>query len=165
MVGAAAVAGGVTATGAATHMAAAQDGDAPVLRLAMNAADIGNLDPHFASGTQDRSIVDMVFNGLVRFTPGDSGTFEPDLASEMPTASENEDGTQTWTFSIREGVMTHATEGADSYELTVDDVLFSYEKAANPDSSAYAGDYQDWAFAVGDDGTFQITLPAPLSGR
>ena len=162
LAGAAAIAGGVTTTGAATHLAMAQ-GDAPVLRLAMNAADIGNLDPHFASGTQDRSIVDMVFNGLVRFTPGDSSTFEPDLASEMPTATENADGTQTWSFTIREGVMTHAAEGAESAELTVDDVLFSYEKAANPDSSAYAGNYQDWTFAVGDDGTFQVTVPEPIS--
>jgi peptide/nickel transport system substrate-binding protein len=162
LVGAAAVAGGVTATGAATR-ATAQDGDAPVLRFATNAADIGNLDPHYASGTQDRTIVDMVFNGLVRFAPGDSSTFEPDLATEMPTAEENDDGTQTWTFSIREGVMTHATEGADSYELTVEDVLFSYEKAANPDSSAYAGNYHDWSFAIGDDGTFQVTVPEPIS--
>ncbi len=163
MVGAAAVAGGVTATGAATHLAAAQDGEAPVLRFATNAADIGNLDPHFASGTQDRTIVDMVFNGLVRFTPGDSSTFEPDLAEEMPTPTENEDGTQTWSFKIRTGVMTHAAEGAESYELTADDVLFSYEKAANPDSSAYAGNYQDWTFAIADDGTFQVTVPEPIS--
>ncbi len=140
----------------------AQDGGT-ILRFATNAADLGNLDPHFASGTQDRTIVDMVFNGLVRFTPGDSSTFEPDLASEMPTATENEDGTQTWTFTIREGVMTHPAEGADSAELTVDDVLFSFEKAANGDTSAYAGDYLDWSFAVGDDGTFQVTVPEPLS--
>jgi peptide/nickel transport system substrate-binding protein len=146
----------------APAIASAQD-EGTILRFATNAADIATLDPHFASGTQDRAIVDMIFNGLVRFTPGDSSTFEPDLAAEMPTPTENEDGTQTWTFAIKPGVMTHPAEGADSAELTVDDVLFSFEKASNPDSSAYSGDYIDWTFAVGDDGTFQVTVPQPLS--
>ena len=143
-------------------MAAAQDGE-NVLRMAMNTSDISTLDPHYASGTQDRAIVDMVFNGLVRFTPGDSTSFEPDLAADMPTAEENEDGTQTWSFTLQEGVMTHPTEGAESYELTVEDVLFSFEKTSNPDSSGYAGDYEDWSFAVGDDGTFQVTVPEAMS--
>jgi peptide/nickel transport system substrate-binding protein len=157
-------ASGLFATSAATASRAfAQDGDRPVLRFATNSADIQNLDPHYASGTQDRTIVDMVFNGLVRFVPGDSTAFEPDLAEEMPTATENEDGTQTWSFTLKSGVMTHATEGADSAELTVEDVLFSFEKAANPETSAFSGDYVDWTFAVGDDGTFQVTVPSALS--
>src|SRR5699024_9894080 len=107
-----------------------------------NVSDISTLDPHFASGTQDRAIVDMIFNGLVRFTPGDSTNFEPDLATDMPEPTENDDGTQTWSFKLNSGVMTHPVEGADSYELTTDDVLFSFQKAANPDSSAYSGDYE-----------------------
>ena len=155
-------ASGLLASGA-TRAVTAQDGDRPVLRFAQNAADIGNLDPHFASGTQDRTIVDMVFNGLVRFVPGDSTQFEPDLAEEMPTPTENDDGTQTWSFTLKSGVMTHPAEGADSAELTADDVLFSFEKAANPDTSAYAGDYEGWSFAVGDGGTFEVTVPQPLS--
>ena len=155
-------ASGLLASGA-TRAVTAQDGDRPVLRFAQNAADIGNLDPHFASGTQDRTIVDMVFNGLVRFVPGDSTQFEPDLAEEMPTPTENDDGTQTWSFTLKSGVMTHPAEGADSAELTAEDVLFSFEKAANPDTSAYAGDYEGWSFAVGDDGTFEVTVPQPLS--
>lgn len=154
---------GVAGTTALKSVLLSAQEDGQVLRLAINAADIGTLDPHFASGTQDRAIVDMIFNGLVRFTPGDAGSFEPDLAEAMPEPSENEDGTQTWSFTLKSGVMTHPVEGADSAELTVDDVLFSFEKAANPDTSAYAGDYEGWTFAVGDDGTFQITVPAPLS--
>jgi peptide/nickel transport system substrate-binding protein len=160
IVGATAFGGLITST--ATSVSA-QDGERPVLRFATNAADIATLDPHYASGTQDRTIVDMVFNGLVRFLPGDSSSFEPDLAAEMPTPTENEDGTQTWSFTLKDGVMTHPVEGAESYELTVDDVLFSYEKAANGDTSAYAGEYEGWTFAVGDDGTFQVTVPEPLS--
>ncbi|HWV23731.1 MAG TPA: ABC transporter substrate-binding protein [Thermomicrobiales bacterium] len=162
LAGAAAL-GSLVSTSAATHsLVAAQDSN-NVLRLAMNVSDISTLDPHFANGTQDRAIVDMVFNGLVRFAPGDSTSFQPDIASDMPEPTENEDGTQTWSFTLNSGVMTHPVDGADSYELTVDDVLFSFQKASNPDSSGYAGDYEGWTFAVGDDGTFQVTVPEPIS--
>lgn len=140
----------------------AQDGT--TIRIAMNTSDIQTLDPHFASGTQDRATVDMIFNGLVRFVPGTSNEFEADLVEEIPEGVNNDDGTQTWTFTLKEGVMTHAAEGVESAALTVDDLVFSYTKAANADSSAYAGDYEGWTFAAGADAnTFEITLPQPLS--
>ncbi|MGC4106741.1 MAG: ABC transporter substrate-binding protein [Thermomicrobiales bacterium] len=135
-------------------------GDRPTLRLGTNSADIANLDPHMASGTQDRTIVDMVFNGLVRFVPGDSSQFEPDLATEMPTASE--DG-KTWTFTLREGVKVHPSASTGAYDLTSADVLFSFTKAANADTSSYAGNYAGWSFAAPDATTFVVTLPEPLS--
>ncbi len=137
--------------------------DGAMLRMAMNVSDIGNLNPHFATTTQDRAIVDMVFNALVRFTPGTSTEFEPDIATEMPTTTENEDGTQTWSFTLRDDVMIHPTEGVDAAALTMDDVVFSFESVANPDTSAYAGDYEGWTFAAGEDGTFQITVPQAMS--
>lgn len=158
-----AVLGGV-ATAVVPAVAAAQD-EAPVLRLGTNAADIANLDPHMASGTQDRTIVDMVFNGLIRFVPGDSTSFEPDIATEMPVMTENEDGTQTWTFTLRDDVQVHpsATAGTEAYTLTSADVLFSFEKAANPDASSYSGNYAGWSFAAPDDTTFEITIESPIS--
>ena len=77
-----------------------------ILRHADKAADLGTLDPHFAAATNDRNIVDMVFNGLVRYKPGDGSQFEPDLAMEIPEP-EIVDGNQVWTFKLREGVMCH----------------------------------------------------------
>lgn len=140
----------------------AQDG--ATLRMAMNTSDIQTLDPQFASGTQDRATVDMIFNGLVRFKPGLSTEFEPDLAEALPEAVINDDGTQTWTFTLRKGVMTHAVDGVDPVELTVDDLVFSFGKTSNPDTSAYAGSYEGWTFAAGEaEGTFEITIPQPLS--
>lgn len=140
----------------------AQDGS--VLRLATNTSDLANLDAHYATGTQDRTVVDMVYNGLIRFVPGRVDEFEPDLAEDMPEVTDNDDGTQTWTFVLREGVMTHAVEGAESAELTVNDVLFSFEKAANKDTSAFSANYLDWVFEA-DEATreFRITVPRPTS--
>lgn len=142
--------------------ASAQD-DRQVLILATNGADITNIDPHYAVSTQDRTIVDMIFNALIRFTPGDSSSFEPDLAAEMPTATDNDDGTQTWSFTLRDDVMCHATDSSDAYLLTSADVLFSYNKVSNGDSSAFAQDYIGWSFEAPDDQSFTITVPEPLS--
>lgn len=140
----------------------AQDGN--VLRIATNTSDLANLDAHFATGTQDRTVADMVYNGLIRFVPGTVDQFEPDLAEDMPEVTDNDDGTQTWTFVLREGVMTHAVEGAESAELTVADVLFSYEKAANGDTSAFASNYLDWVFEADEETReFRITIPEPTS--
>lgn len=156
---------GLGAFGAALAKApAAFAQDASILSMGMNTSDVGTLDPHFSSGTQDRATVDMLFNGLVRFVPGVSNEFEPDLAEEVPDGVVNDDGTQTWTFTLKEGVMTHAIEGVESVELTVDDLVFSFEKASDENRSAYAGDYAGWSFAAGEgEREFQITLDLPVS--
>jgi peptide/nickel transport system substrate-binding protein len=133
-----------------------------VLRFGLRASDLGNLDPHFATSVQDRTIVDMIFNGLLRSKPGDSATFEPDLATSFPTVEMVGDK-QVWTFPIRSGVMCQPSDGVASYELTSDDVLFSFQKAANTDTSAFSGDYTGMTFEAPDASTFKVTLDAPLS--
>ena len=92
--------------------------------------DIGTLDPDFAVGTQDRVPVAWIFNALTRFKPGtiDPKTLEPDLAQSW---EESADG-KTWTFHLRHGVQFHGGYG----EMTADDVVFSYAKAANAATSA-----------------------------
>jgi peptide/nickel transport system substrate-binding protein len=135
---------------------------AGVLRIGQNASDVGSLDPHFATTTQDRSLVDMVFNGLVRYKPGDGSVFEPDLASSLPTA-KMEGARQVWTFALRKGVMCHATEGVPSYELTSEDVVYSLQKAADKARSAYAADYTGMAVEASGAQTVRITLDKALS--
>jgi peptide/nickel transport system substrate-binding protein len=143
--------------------AVAQDaGDRPVLRLGVNAADLATLDPHFASGTQDRTVVDMIFNGLVRFQPGNSAEIEPDLATAIPEP-EMVDGKQVWTFQIREGVMCHPSPDSEAYELTADDVVYSLQKSADVDRSAFAGEYGGMTVEKVDDYTVTITMDSPLS--
>lgn len=150
-------------TVAMTKMApAAMAQDRPTLRIAQNAADIASLDPHYAAGTQDRALVDMVFNGLVRFKPGDSTQIEPDLATEVPEPT-TEGGKQVWKFTLRDNVQVHKTEKSDAYALTADDVVFSYKKAADENTSAYAGDYQGITVAKVDNKTVTFTLDSPLS--
>jgi peptide/nickel transport system substrate-binding protein len=146
-----------------TGQARAQDAaDRPVLRFGVNAADLATLDPHFASGTQDRTVVDMIFNGLLRYQPGNSAEIEPDLATEIPEP-EMVDGKQVWTFTLRDGVMCHPTGDSEAYELTADDVVASLQKSADSERSAFAGDYAGMTFEKVDDATVTVSLDAPLS--
>ena len=140
----------------------AQD-ERPLLRFAANASDVFNLDPHFSTSYQDWMIRDMVFNGLIRFVPSDSSQYEPDIATEMPTATGNDDGTQTWTFHLREDVMVHGTDAVESYAITASDVVFSFAKASNPETSAFWQDYEGWVFQEIDHKTVTITVPYPLT--
>jgi peptide/nickel transport system substrate-binding protein len=134
-----------------------------VLRFGQAAGDVGTADPHYASGTQDRALVDMVYNGLLRFAPGDSTTFEPDLASSLPQRSTDAAGKQVWTFTLRTGVMCQPSDGVPAYELTVDDVVYSLKMASDKDTSAYASDYAGMTFASPDPYTVRVTVDKPLS--
>ncbi|MFW6104881.1 MAG: ABC transporter substrate-binding protein [Candidatus Bipolaricaulota bacterium] len=113
-----------------------------ILDVGVAASDLNTLDPHLAVGTQDRGAVDMVFNGLVRFKPGDMDPekIEPDLAKSWDVSS---DGLE-WTFHLREGVQFHPFPGQpNGYEMTSEDVVYSIKRAANPEHSAYSGGYDN----------------------
>ena len=132
------------------------------LRFAVHVTGMGKLDPHFSAGSQDRTVADMVFNGLLRYIPGNAPAIEPDLAKAMPKLSTR-DGKQIWTVALRRGVMFHPGPDTPSYELTADDVVFSFSKAANHRQSAYAGDYGGMAIKKIGPYTVEFILDRPIS--
>lgn len=105
------------------------------LSLGAAAADIGTMDPHYASSTIDRTLVAWIYGGLVRFKPGttDPAQIEPDLAESWEVSEDK----LTWTFKLRQGVQWHHGYG----EVTAEDVVFSLQKSADPTRSAFASDY------------------------
>lgn len=133
-----------------------------ILRIAQTGADLQTLDPHYASGTQDRALVDMVYNGLVRFKPGAAPDLEPDLATDLPKPEMVGDK-QVWTFTLKTGVKCHPTADTPAYELTSDDVLWSLTKSADKNRSAYAGAYSGMQFQAVDKTTVKVTLDKPQS--
>lgn len=133
-----------------------------VLRLGINAADIKTLDPHFAASFGDRLIVDMVFNGLIRYKPGNVPLIEADLVESIPEP-ENINGKQVWTFKLRKGIMCHSCGVTNAYELTAEDVVYSFQKSADPHRCAYAGEYAGIAVKKIDDYTIRFVLDKPLS--
>jgi len=133
-----------------------------LLRIGMYAADKGTLDPHFAAADVDRAVADMVFNGLVRYKPGNAPEIEADLVQSIPEP-KIVDGKQVWTFTIRKGVMFHPGPKTEAYELTADDVVYSLNKSADPARSAYAGEYTGMTVEKVNKYTVRIALDKPLS--
>ena len=127
------------------------------LNVGMAAADVGQLDPHKATTTQDKPVVAWIFNGLVRLKPGSAKLedIEPDLAEKWTTSDDK----LTWTFNLRKGVKFHGSYG----EMTADDVVFSLQRAGNSKSSSFSADYAsvDKIEAV-DASTVKITLKSPI---
>lgn len=131
-----------------------------VLTIAFDAGDSKSMDPHRAATTVDRSTVDPIFNGLVRYPPGDQVKPEPDLAESWTVSPDK----KTWTFKLRKGVFFHPFPGQpEGYELTSEDVLYSLKRAADPKYSAYAGEYSGIGFSAPDAETVVITLENPIS--
>jgi peptide/nickel transport system substrate-binding protein len=134
------------------------------LRFGQAEADLGTADPHFAAATQDRALVDMIFNGLVRYKPGDGSVVEPDLAVELPRPVVV-GGKQVWTFRLRRGVMFHPSERVPAYELTSEDVVYSLEKSADKARSAYSAQYGGLTFHAVDRYTVGVTLDTAVSAN
>ncbi len=130
-----------------------------VLRIGYDASDLIDLHPHFAQATQDRAAVQLFFNGLVRYKPGDISQFQPDLAQSW---SVSKDG-RTWTFHLRRGVMVHPWNNHPGYELTSEDVVYSYQSAANPAKSSRAAEYAGMTFKADGPYTVRVILDKPVS--
>src|SRR5690242_20374059 len=123
------------------------------LNVGMAAADLGSLDPHRSATTQDKAIIDWMFNGLVRFKPGSMNpeTLEPDLAEKWESSSDQ----LQWTFHLRHGVQCNNNFG----ELTAEDVVFSLKRAASPDTSAFSSDFANvGSIEAADPYTVRVTF-------
>lgn len=133
-----------------------------LLRIGIDAADLGTGDPHRAASRNDRAVVDMIFNGLLRYKPGEAPEIEPDLALTIPHPL-TVDGRQVWRFELRRDIMCHPGPQTEAYQLTSDDVVFSLRRAADPGVSAYAGDYEGMTVIKVDDFTVDLAFETPLS--
>ena len=133
-----------------------------ILKLGIDAADLGTGDPHLAASRNDRAVADMIFNGLLRYKPGAAPEIEPDLATAIPHP-RMVDGKQVWRFELRQDVMCHPGPQTEAYQLTADDVVFSLQRAADPQVSAYAGDYEGMTVNKVDDFTVELIFEKPLS--
>ena len=130
-----------------------------VLRVGINTPEIKTLDPHRASATAEKGPMSWVFSGLVRFPPGsaDPAGLESDLAESWTTS---EDGTE-WVFKLRQGVKFHGDWG----DLTAADVVYSLERAKDPERSSFAAAYAAFeTIEAVDDHTVRIVLAHPVPG-
>lgn len=96
---------------------------AETLRWA-RAGDALTLDPHAQNEGPTHTVRHQMYEPLIiRDT---TGAFEPALATEWAPSA---DDPNVWTFKLRQGVKFH--DGAD---FTAEDVVFSFERAKQPNS-------------------------------
>ena len=97
--------------------------NAETLRWA-RAGDALTLDPHAQNEGPTHTMRHQMYEPLI--IRNTSGAFEPALATSW---GPSEDDPNVWVFNLREGVKYHGGE-----DFTAEDVVFSYERAKQPNS-------------------------------
>jgi peptide/nickel transport system substrate-binding protein len=121
-----------------------------------NTADIQTVHPFLAEEAASLSIAGLIYEQLVG---GDVRTGQPapnGLADYWEVAPDG----KTYTFYLNKDATWH-----DGVDVTAEDVQFSFDALANPDSgSTYTGSFVDSveSWRVIDDDTFEMVAKEPL---
>ncbi|MGC1310388.1 MAG: peptide ABC transporter substrate-binding protein [Phormidesmis sp.] len=116
------------------------------------------LNPHLSSGTKDLEAASIVLEPLAAYDEDEA--LVPILAAEIPS-TKNEgisaDST-TVTWQLKEGVLW-----SDGEPFTAEDVVFTYNFIANPDTGATSGEFYGEVASVEavDDLTVKVTFKQP----
>jgi ABC-type oligopeptide transport system substrate-binding subunit len=103
------------------------------------ASEPDTIDPALNSAVDGATYILHAFSGLVTTT--ENNEFVADLATELPTAVENTDGTVTYVFTLRSGL-----KWSDGSDLTAEDFEYAWRRAAADDTAADYG----YLFAIID---------------
>jgi len=107
------------------------------------------VNPLLALSRSDKDLTTLVYSGLMRANP--NGELIPDLAENYDIS---EDGT-TYTFTLRPNLTFH-----DGTPLTSADILFTIQRAQNPDvKSTRRADWEGVSVSAPDPHTVVFTLP------
>ena len=98
-----------------------------------------SLDPHVIQDAGSALYVVEIFGGLLTLDP--NLEIQPDLAAEIPTEANggkvvNADGTVTYTFRLREGLLFH-----DRKPVFAETVKASFERAADPATQSLVSEF------------------------
>lgn len=93
------------------------------------------IDPALNSAVDGATLVSHLFSGLAKWAQDETGALVivPDAAAELSEGVENEDGTVTYTYTLRDGL-----KWSDGQPVTAADFAFAWNRAASP---ALAADY------------------------
>ncbi|MEZ2406564.1 peptide ABC transporter substrate-binding protein [Bosea sp. RCC_152_1] len=115
------------------------------------------LNPHFASGTKDQIASRIFYEPLAGWDK--EGNLFPQLAAEIPSKANgglSADGKEV-IWKLKPGVKWH-----DGKPFTADDVVFTWEYAADPATAAYTtGAYANIKVEKVDDLTVKVIFKEP----
>jgi peptide/nickel transport system substrate-binding protein len=124
--------------------------------------DAVRLDPADVTDGESVTVMNNIFDGLVRYKAG-STEVEPDLATSWDTSTDG----LVWTFHLRQGVKFH-----DGTPFNADAVVFSLERQRDPNHPFHQyGKWEYWGWCFSeiaktekvDDYTVKITLSKPFA--
>ena len=99
------------------------------------ASEPDTIDPALNSAVDGATMLAHLFSGLAKWAQDADGNLEivADAATELPEGVENEDGTVTYTYTLRDGLVW-----SDGQPVTAGDFAFAWQRAA---STELAADY------------------------
>ena len=109
--------------------------DTSVLNVCI-ASEPDTLDPALNSAVDGATLVSHLFSGLAKWAQDDSGklVIVPDAAEELVEGVVNDDGTVTYTYTLRDGM-----KWSDGEPVTAADFAFAWQRAASTDLAADYG--------------------------
>ena len=161
---------GMVACGAKTDAPAA-DGAAAAEKTTISvclSSEPDTLDPALNSAVDGATLVSHLFSGLAKWGQDANGALilVADAATDLPDGIVNEDGTVTYTYTLRDGL-----KWSDGKDLTAADFAFAWKRAASSELGADYGymfevvkGYPDeLAVEAIDDKTITVTLNNAVS--
>ncbi len=124
------------------------------------------LDPALNAALDGATMIAHLFSGLAKWD-ADGKTILPDCVEELVEGVVNEDGTVTYTYTLKEGLLW-----SDGQALTAGDFEYSWKRAADPETAADYGymfevvkGYNEGDLAVKalDERTLEVTLYNTIS--
>ena len=99
------------------------------------ASEPDTIDPALNSAVDGATMLCHLFSGLAKWVQNEDGTLSvvADCAKELPEGVANEDGTVTYTYTLKDGL-----KWSDGKALTAKDFEFAWKRAA---SNALGADY------------------------
>ena len=113
--------------------------EAPVDTSVLNvciASEPDTIDPALNSAVDGATLVSHLFSGLAKWAQDANGNLviAPDCAEELVEGVANDDGTVTYTYTLRDGL-----KWSDGQPVTAGDFVFAWQRAASPELAADYG--------------------------
>ena len=138
------------------------NGSADLLNVCIG-SEPDTIDPALNSAVDGATLVSHLFSGLAKWDQDADGnlTIQAECATELPEGVTNDDGTVTYTYTLKDGL-----KWSDGQALTAGDFAFAWKRAA---STALGADYgymfevvkgypDNLAVEAIDDKTLTVTL-------
>jgi oligopeptide transport system substrate-binding protein len=128
------------------------------------ASEPDTLDPALNSAVDGATMIAHLFSGLAKWSQDANGNLAiaPDAAKELVEGVVNDDGTVTYTYTLRDGL-----KWSDGKDVTAGDFAFAWQRAASEDLGADYGYMFEVVDGYGtdalnvkalDDKTLEVTL-------